>query len=261
MAFYRSSRRNILGGICGGISERFGIRLFAVRLLMLILFFSTGIFPCLIVYALLCLVLPRRDSEFNYMAEQQQRVSPPVRYAKESKVPQSKIKYTVNQIAEISSRILSKRASNKIVARMMEQFKDKIVEFKDYSPKLEKQYNECLNFIATTNIEEIKRSIEDNRIRMENSSGNAKNNYSNIIEQKEMRLKLVSEIKDFKDVIESKLQLILDTIQNIEASILHAELRSQIEDEKYSDIQQHISVLSENITEVSDIFKKTKLRL
>lgn len=259
MFFYRSSRRTLLGGICAGISERFGVRLFVVRFLLFFLILFTGIFPGLFIYFLLCMFIPKQNDAYQPRVES--RSSNTINKSNMGHAPSLKIKEIANQITKISNNILSKHNSNKVVGRMIDEFKEKIIDFKNYSPKLEKQYNECLTFLQTNKLEDIARSIEENKIRMSSSSTDAKSNYQNIIEQKELRLKLVREIKEYTEIIESKLQLILETIQNIEVSVLHAELRSQIEDENYSDIQQQISVLSESITEVSDIFKKTKLRL
>lgn len=57
--FYRSSRNRILGGVCGGIAEKFGIDPTLVRLgaVLLVLFGSVGLW----VYALLWAIIPLNE--------------------------------------------------------------------------------------------------------------------------------------------------------------------------------------------------------
>jgi len=56
---YRSSYGKILGGICSGISEKFGIPSFIVRLIFLYLLFSTSI-PVVTIYIVMWIILPSR---------------------------------------------------------------------------------------------------------------------------------------------------------------------------------------------------------
>lgn len=184
-----------------------------------------------------------------------------VKPAPSSSEKQNKIRDIVEQIKGLSKGILEKEKSNVIVARIIEEFKDKIIEFENYSPSLEKQYLACHEYLRENSIDELKTSIISLKEKIELSSASVKKNYLSMLEQKESRLKLLEDIKEYTEIIESKLYLILDTLQNIEASILHAELQSHLEDDNYDNLQSYISVLTENMSEMSDIFKKSKMRL
>ena len=174
---------------------------------------------------------------------------------------QNKVRVTVEQIKGLSKGILEKEKSNVIVARIIEEFKDKIIEFENYSPSLEKQYLACFEYLKENDINTLNVSIGFLKEKIELSTANVKKNYLSMLEQKEKRLELLGEIKEYTEIIESKLYLILDTLQNIEASILHAELKSHVADDNYDNLQSYISVLTENMSEMSDIFQKSKMRL
>lgn len=174
---------------------------------------------------------------------------------------QNKIKDIVEKIKGLSKGILEKEKANVIVARIIEEFKDKIIEFENYSPLLEKQYLACFEYLKENNINELKVSIDSLKEKIELITASVKKNYLSMLEQKKSRLKLLEDIKEYTEIIESKLYLILDTLQNIEASILHAELQSHVEDDNYDNLQSYISVLTENMSEMSDIFQKSKMKL
>ena len=57
---YRSETNKMLGGVCGGIAEYFGIDPTMVRVAYAVLsIFSTG-FPGLLLYILLLIIMPKR---------------------------------------------------------------------------------------------------------------------------------------------------------------------------------------------------------
>ena len=57
---YRSETNKMLGGVCGGIAEYFGIDPTVVRVAYAVLsIFSTG-FPGLLLYILLLIIMPKR---------------------------------------------------------------------------------------------------------------------------------------------------------------------------------------------------------
>ena len=59
-ALRRSRRNRIVGGVCGGLAEFFGISAFWFRLAFLIPFIPGGIpgLPGLLIYLLLCIIIP-----------------------------------------------------------------------------------------------------------------------------------------------------------------------------------------------------------
>ena len=56
-ALRRSRRNRVVAGVCGGLAEFFGISAFWFRLAMLIAFIPGGV-PGLLLYILLCLIIP-----------------------------------------------------------------------------------------------------------------------------------------------------------------------------------------------------------
>ena len=54
---YRSRRHRIVAGVAGGLAERFGLPIFLVRLVWVLLLLPGGL-PGLIPYALLWLIMP-----------------------------------------------------------------------------------------------------------------------------------------------------------------------------------------------------------
>ena len=55
---YRSKRRRLLGGVCGGIGEMFNIDATLVRLLVVLLSFFTGFLPIFAIYLISWLIIP-----------------------------------------------------------------------------------------------------------------------------------------------------------------------------------------------------------
>ncbi len=56
---YLSNRNKVIGGVCGGIGEYFGIDPTVVRLIWLILSFPSLIFGGAIIYAIAMFIIPR----------------------------------------------------------------------------------------------------------------------------------------------------------------------------------------------------------
>ena len=54
--FYRSSTDKSIGGVCGGLGEYTDIDPFLYRLLFVLGGLSTGIFPALFVYIIICVM-------------------------------------------------------------------------------------------------------------------------------------------------------------------------------------------------------------
>lgn len=54
--FYRSSTDKEIGGVCSGLGEYTGIDPFWYRLLFVLGGLSTGIFPALLVYVIICIM-------------------------------------------------------------------------------------------------------------------------------------------------------------------------------------------------------------
>ena len=55
---FRSSQNKVLGGICGGIGEAYGVDPKLMRLAFIFVWLVTGIFPLLITYIVAWIVLP-----------------------------------------------------------------------------------------------------------------------------------------------------------------------------------------------------------
>jgi phage shock protein C len=56
---YRSNRDVMLGGVAGGLGEYFNLDPTIVRLLFVLLALVTAVFPMLLVYFILWIVMPR----------------------------------------------------------------------------------------------------------------------------------------------------------------------------------------------------------
>lgn len=61
MAFYRSRRHRILGGVCGGIADKLGWSPTVVRVLYVILSILSIGFPGILVYIVLWIAVPERE--------------------------------------------------------------------------------------------------------------------------------------------------------------------------------------------------------
>lgn len=55
---YRSTKNRMLGGVCGGIADYFGIDPTIIRLLYLVLSIFTACFPGLLLYIICLFVMP-----------------------------------------------------------------------------------------------------------------------------------------------------------------------------------------------------------
>lgn len=249
----RTSNNAIIGGLCGAIGDKLGIKRNYIRVFYTVLTISTGVAPGIIIYFGLCALIPKKDEIINNL-----EVNDGQHIFKEN---QSRINEVVEKINLISNTILDKQRDNDLVKKIISKFKDKILEFQKYSPQLEKQYFECNKYLQENDVEHLQESIDLLEEKIELSSNSVKINYINMLEQKKKRLKIIGDIKNNIEIIESKLYLVLDTIKNIEASILHAELQTQLEDDNYDNLQSQISILSESMTEISDILKKKKISL
>ncbi len=56
---YRSSHDRMLAGVCGGMAEYFNVDPSIVRLLFVLLALVTVVFPVILAYVIICLVVPR----------------------------------------------------------------------------------------------------------------------------------------------------------------------------------------------------------
>ena len=56
---YRSNRDAMVGGVAGGLGEYFNVDPTVVRLLFVLLALVTAVFPMLLVYLILWIVMPR----------------------------------------------------------------------------------------------------------------------------------------------------------------------------------------------------------
>jgi len=61
MAFYRSRRHRILGGVCGGIADKLGWSPTVVRVLYVVLSILSVGFPGILVYIVLWIAVPERE--------------------------------------------------------------------------------------------------------------------------------------------------------------------------------------------------------
>lgn len=61
MAFYRSRRHRILGGVCGGIADKLGWSPTVVRVLYVILSILSIGFPGILVYIVLWIAVPEGE--------------------------------------------------------------------------------------------------------------------------------------------------------------------------------------------------------
>lgn len=61
MAFYRSRRHRMIGGVCGGIADSLGWSPTVVRILYVLLSVLSAGFPGLLVYIVLWIAVPERS--------------------------------------------------------------------------------------------------------------------------------------------------------------------------------------------------------
>jgi phage shock protein C len=61
MKLTRSRKNRMLAGVIGGMAESFGFSSALLRILFVILLFSTGFFPMAVIYLVLVFVLPNRE--------------------------------------------------------------------------------------------------------------------------------------------------------------------------------------------------------
>ena len=59
---YRSNRDIMLAGVCGGLAEYFNLDPTIVRLLFVLLAFVTALFPALLIYFILWVIVPRNPT-------------------------------------------------------------------------------------------------------------------------------------------------------------------------------------------------------
>lgn len=62
MAFYRSRKQRIFGGVCGGLAESYGWDPLFVRILYVVLSLALAAFPGLLVYLVLWFALPEAEN-------------------------------------------------------------------------------------------------------------------------------------------------------------------------------------------------------
>jgi phage shock protein C len=59
---YRSNRDSMIAGVCGGLGDYFNIDPTIVRLITILLLFVTGLFPILLIYIVLSVVIPKNPN-------------------------------------------------------------------------------------------------------------------------------------------------------------------------------------------------------
>lgn len=58
---FRSSGDSKIFGVCGGIGEYFNVDPNIIRVIAALIILGTGIFPCIIVYIILAMIIPASD--------------------------------------------------------------------------------------------------------------------------------------------------------------------------------------------------------
>ncbi|CAM3922658.1 PspC domain-containing protein [Mesobacillus thioparans] len=61
MKLFRSRTDRMLAGVLGGMAESFGVKAALLRILFVILLFSTAFFPMAILYLVFVFALPNRE--------------------------------------------------------------------------------------------------------------------------------------------------------------------------------------------------------
>lgn len=59
---YRSNRDAMIAGVCGGLGEYFNLDPTIVRLIAILTLILTGLFPVLLIYIILSVVIPRNPA-------------------------------------------------------------------------------------------------------------------------------------------------------------------------------------------------------
>ena len=62
---YRSNRQQLIGGVMGGIAERFGWNANFLRILFVIVSVMSAAFPGILIYIILWLIIPKQKKIFN----------------------------------------------------------------------------------------------------------------------------------------------------------------------------------------------------
>lgn len=74
---YRSNQKNMIAGVMGGIAERFGWNANLLRFIFVVISLLSAAFPGILVYLILWLVIPKRQT--MPLQEHRQAYSPSVK--------------------------------------------------------------------------------------------------------------------------------------------------------------------------------------
>ena len=59
----RTLSNSLIAGVCGALAEYFNINVKIVRIAYLVLTLISALFPCIFIYLLLMLIIPRKEGE------------------------------------------------------------------------------------------------------------------------------------------------------------------------------------------------------
>lgn len=153
-----------------------------------------------------------------------------------------------------SVKALKARSKDNTGLLLISEFMDTIDEFEDAIPELIKDYKTGLEFTYKN------MSIRDEIFELEKkaikSKGSAKQIYEKALIEKRTTINEIENINNSLEESESRLHLMLSTLQKIQAIVEVTELDDELSDEDATNLNTHLESFSENL---KDVMRSIKL--
>lgn len=162
------------------------------------------------------------------------------------------IKYDeMNDLVEkINDSVKTLRSRSKDNSRLLliSQFMDTIDEFEDAIPELIKDYRKGLAY--THNNLTIQEEVAELEKKAAKAKGSAKQIYEKALIEKRTTVNEIENINNSLEESESRLHLMLSTLQKIQAIVEVTELDDELSDEDATSLNTHLESFSENLKDV-----------
>ncbi len=163
----------------------------------------------------------------------------------------------INELVEKindSIKALKDRSKDNRSLLLISQFMDTIDEFEDAIPELIKDYKKGLAFIHNNlTFQEEVNELEKKAVR---AKGSAKQIYEKALIEKRITINEIENINNSLEESESRLHLMLSTLQKIQAIVEVTELDNELSDENATNLNTHLESFSENL---KDVIRSIKL--
>ncbi len=153
-----------------------------------------------------------------------------------------------------SSKALKTRSKNNTNLLLVSEFMDTIDEFENAIPELIKDYKKGLEYThKNVTIQEEVSELEKKAV---TAKGSAKQIYEKALIEKRTTINEIDNINSSLEEGESRLHLMLSTLQKIEAIVEVTELDEELSDEDANSLNLHLESFSENL---KDVIRSIKL--